>query len=537
MSSHRMLAPKSKSPATSFTSRAGGAFALRPCDVPGRKEHGKGVLQAKLKVGAVDDAFEREADRVADAISRSENANVRGQVSGGHVQRACAACSGGQGACPKCEEESRAIQRKPSDEGPAARVDAETLVPNALAGGGAPLAPSTRSFMESRFGRDFSQVRIHAGRAANDAASALGARAFTLGRDVVFGANEYAPDTPAGRRLVAHELTHVVQQAGGAGGTVQRQGLGGPLDMKPDLCVTFLGQRVCGSDAAGLCSKIDLPGCSAVCRVFGCDKKSDKPKATCPPGWRAAGSKGFEGQCCPEGTSVDSAQSCCPSDRVGALDFRCCKPDEVVSEGHCKKASDLPPVPLPQAFCPPPGKRTLLGNKCCFPPEFPFGLNQCSLLGAPPGPPTSPPQPQPPKPTSKLPEATEIFFRQDRPGPGESASALTSATTSSGKANFDELVRKLEADPARVVQLVGRASPEGPKDDPITYNRELGARRARMVAAALQSEGIAASRLADPSESDLRAECEPIDTGLVTCGMAGATGEGDREVLARVFTP
>jgi hypothetical protein len=85
--------------------------------------------------------------------------------------------------------------------------------------GGKPLAPSVRRTMETRLGHSFADVRIHSdARAAGDA-KALGARAFTLGRDIVFGARQFAPGTPAGRALLAHELAHVVQQSGpGEGG-------------------------------------------------------------------------------------------------------------------------------------------------------------------------------------------------------------------------------------------------------------------------------------------------------------------------------
>jgi hypothetical protein len=80
-------------------------------------------------------------------------------------------------------------------------------------GGGQPLDPATRAFMEPRFGHDFSQVRIHTGSRAAKTAQALNARAFTVGRDIVFGAGQYALGASAGQRLLAHELTHVVQQS------------------------------------------------------------------------------------------------------------------------------------------------------------------------------------------------------------------------------------------------------------------------------------------------------------------------------------
>jgi len=79
--------------------------------------------------------------------------------------------------------------------------------------GGRTLDPDTRSFMESRLGHDFSRVRVHADGAAAEAARSLDARAFTLGRHIVFGENEYRPASGAGRKLLAHELAHVVQHA------------------------------------------------------------------------------------------------------------------------------------------------------------------------------------------------------------------------------------------------------------------------------------------------------------------------------------
>jgi hypothetical protein len=77
---------------------------------------------------------------------------------------------------------------------------------------GQPLAESLRSFFEPRFGVDLSQVRVHTDTRAAEAAQAVNARAFTVGLDIAFGAGQHAPGTTQGRRLLAHELTHVVQQ-------------------------------------------------------------------------------------------------------------------------------------------------------------------------------------------------------------------------------------------------------------------------------------------------------------------------------------
>lgn len=97
--------------------------------------------------------------------------------------------------------------------------------------GGQPLDTATRAFMEPRFGHDFSQVRVHTDEQAANAAAGMQARAYTVGSDIVFGAHEYAPDTTAGRHLLAHELTHVVQQEADVApaGVVQRA----PLEAAP----------------------------------------------------------------------------------------------------------------------------------------------------------------------------------------------------------------------------------------------------------------------------------------------------------------
>jgi len=87
----------------------------------------------------------------------------------------------------------------------------------ALRGGGRPLPEAVRAFFEHRFGYDFSNVRVHTGADAADLARSINARAFTVGRDIVFGSNEYAPQCATGQQLLAHELMHVVQQGAARG--------------------------------------------------------------------------------------------------------------------------------------------------------------------------------------------------------------------------------------------------------------------------------------------------------------------------------
>lgn len=89
-----------------------------------------------------------------------------------------------------------------------------STISNARPSAGRPLPSTTRAFMEQRFGHDFSQVRVHADTEAARSARAMNALAYTVGKDIAFAENWYAPDTAAGRRLLAHELTHVVQQSG-----------------------------------------------------------------------------------------------------------------------------------------------------------------------------------------------------------------------------------------------------------------------------------------------------------------------------------
>jgi hypothetical protein len=99
-------------------------------------------------------------------------------------------------------------------------------MPRGPAGPGSdgPLPAEVRAYFEPRFGHDFSRVRVHAGARSARSAQALGAQAYTLGNDVVMGEGQYAPHSPAGRELLAHELAHVVQQAGGeVGPMVQRR--------------------------------------------------------------------------------------------------------------------------------------------------------------------------------------------------------------------------------------------------------------------------------------------------------------------------
>src|SRR5215208_7181257 len=111
-----------------------------------------------------------------------------------------------------------------------AETDVPPIVYEALQSPGQPMSDGTREFMESRFEQDFSGVRVHTGEMAAEAAESVNANAFTVGRDIVFGEGQFAPNTSEGQRLLTHELTHTVQQTSGsttsgsttAGAVVQR---------------------------------------------------------------------------------------------------------------------------------------------------------------------------------------------------------------------------------------------------------------------------------------------------------------------------
>src|SRR5690242_7451780 len=118
-----------------------------------------------------------------------------------------------QRKCAKCEEEEgRQIQRKQAGAAPPAKSPA---VQQVLSSPGQPLDSGAIAFMEPRFGRDFSRVRVHTDSNAASSARELNAQAYTVGEHVVFASGRYAPATQAGRSLLAHELTHVAQQQNG----------------------------------------------------------------------------------------------------------------------------------------------------------------------------------------------------------------------------------------------------------------------------------------------------------------------------------
>ncbi|HSS22525.1 MAG TPA: DUF4157 domain-containing protein [Pyrinomonadaceae bacterium] len=145
------------------------------------------------------------------AIAKSHNLRPRiVPVRSGLLQRKCA-CGGGASLSGDCEEcGKKQLQRQATSQ--SGRDTAPPMVRDVLNAPGHPLEEPTRSFMESRFGHDFSQVRVHTDARAAESAAAVNAQAYTVGHNVVFASGQYGPATTMGQLLIAHELAHVVQQ-------------------------------------------------------------------------------------------------------------------------------------------------------------------------------------------------------------------------------------------------------------------------------------------------------------------------------------
>lgn len=170
-------------------------------------------VQAKVEVGQPDDEHEREADRLAEQVMRMSEPQAQ--------RKACLA-----------RKEDRPVQTKPTDAGDVrAHVD-HPLIQSVLSSPGQPLDAAARSSMEPRFGQDLGGVRVHVGSEAAESARALNARAYTVGRNVVFGEGQYAPESGEGRRLTAHELAHVLRHRG-RGDRIHRWSKSGVQD---ELC-------------------------------------------------------------------------------------------------------------------------------------------------------------------------------------------------------------------------------------------------------------------------------------------------------------
>jgi hypothetical protein len=167
-------------------------FTQIPIHAPAAK-----AIQTKLAISKPGDEYEQEADRIADQVMATP-------------------------AHPAVSSAPLRIQRYSGQSN--GQVDATTAsVEHALASPGRPLEPTLRQDMEQRFGHDFSRVRVHSGASAAQSAQAVRARAYTVGRDIVFAEGQCDPSVEQSRKLLAHELTHMIQQSSFASAIVPPQ--------------------------------------------------------------------------------------------------------------------------------------------------------------------------------------------------------------------------------------------------------------------------------------------------------------------------
>ena len=175
------------------------------------------MIQRKLSVGKEGDEFEKEADSTADRVMRMPETNF--------IQRKCADCEEEEKVQRKIVNENAApiIQSKPA--GDMVIGEGTSRAIQSSQGRGSSLSRYMQSFMSSRMGTDFSGIKIHSNAEAVQISEGLNAKAFTRGNDIYFNEGQYRPESAEGKRLLAHELTHTIQQGNGAD-TVQRAGFG-----------------------------------------------------------------------------------------------------------------------------------------------------------------------------------------------------------------------------------------------------------------------------------------------------------------------
>jgi hypothetical protein len=201
------------------------------------------TIQTKLDISRPGDGYEQEADRVADQVMRMPDPGA-------------------------AAESGRAAEGAP---------DTSSSRQTLPRGSSRALPEPTRTFFEPRFGRDLSAVRVHTGAHASEMARAVNAKAFTIGRDIVFGAGQFAPADPKGKRLLGHELAHVVQQSpadrqrpakGGVAPPVQQTRSGGPALQRQPAGPEGLEQTTTGSSMNLVGGVADLKLADAAVRDF-----------------------------------------------------------------------------------------------------------------------------------------------------------------------------------------------------------------------------------------------------------------------------
>lgn len=177
-------------------------------------------IQTKLTIGKSNDKYELEADRVADKVMRMPDNEALRSQEGDELSQTKPAADQISPVVQReidsegMEEDDETLQTKQTDNKPAKSSHELSARIQSLKKGGQPLPESERSFFEPRFGHNFSQTRVHTSPKAAETAESINAKAYTSGKDIIFGSGQFAPGSLEGKKLLAHELTHVVQQKG-----------------------------------------------------------------------------------------------------------------------------------------------------------------------------------------------------------------------------------------------------------------------------------------------------------------------------------
>jgi len=255
------------------------------------------------------------------------------------LQRKC----GCGGQCGDCKKKENTLQRRAiGDTQPAT---APSIVHEVLRSPGRPLDAATRAFFEPRFSHDFSRVRVHTGSQAAESADLVKARAYTVGQDIVFGAAEYSPGTAKGNSLLAHELTHAVQQSGQVGRpSVLRIGpTHDPAEVEAENATVSLGRTQSQAPAA---IRAGIPGTARLLRRAPVHTGRILDEGTCAD--LVAGSRYI---CCDpangterKGRKTDIDGKACPSQKFTSI-FTCAKTcDKALQEG-CSDADNWMAIP------------------------------------------------------------------------------------------------------------------------------------------------------------------------------------------------
>ena len=482
------------------------------------------------------DLYEQEADAMADKVMQTKMSDVPASIG---LQRKCA----------HCEEEENVQRKSAHDESATGSLD---NFAGKLSGSGQSLSKQIRDFYEPRFGYDFSDVKIHTGNDAARSAESINALAYTYGGNIVFNTGQYAPESDSGKRLLAHELTHVVQQQSQPMRSVMRQPKKkkksnsdiveaikkNPLFKKlpkfaqdkiieeiesaPETIVQKVAEEVI--DLLNIDSELKEGLKKAVEGII--EKLKGKPKKFSPcdvPGFHPGGSSKFKGMCCTE--SIEREEVCCVPELMNHKERRCCPKNTIVFEDKCVDPKDIPPIPTKKCA---DGREPTFNGQCCPPDQISIGT-QCIDKPAP---------PPPPQPVLTIEKVSAITFNKDAPQTWFAPSASFNASvTTTGKEVFNELVAFLKQNSAANIQVQGHASSEKPKGD-LEYNQRLTDRRVKLIASELQKKGIDSNRFKAISSDTGTAGCVELTLGVLSCGdtQAQSTVEAsDRNVTVKAF--